>query len=685
MAKRIMLTTIVLLISNLIAIADFDPCKFNFGTDWDYVSKNRNSEVSRAVDYVTIWLNDPSFNEYWHGDMLSYCKDNNKTPVFYAYIIAKGSALGDADVGGALRTKGANYIRGNWSKIKETYRNYASSAASTYGTAKPIIWLMEPDYTQYAAESQEGGGLSYSELSTKLNELIEIIKTSLPNAMISLDISPWINDQASYIGAFDMSKFSFMSNSGGRTEGGNERIRLDNNNNVTWKSVSSISGKGIIADDGYGVGGGSTGHGTDWDSEANLKARIADGVVAITQKEPSGNWGSIIATLRTQLANESIKSCGSAAVKCTLIVNVGTGGTVTRIPDKSIFSKDEKVTLTAIAGERYTFKGWSGAVTGSNATINLTMDASKTVSAQFEAIPSNMRTVTVKVEGGSGSVSKSPENGFYATGTTVVLTAKPVNGVSVFKGWSGGGVTGNDLTATLTVGSSDVVITATFEDTLKLDTIKVEAEDYSQKNGENIVIETNGDVKNIGYIESGYSTTYQIDVDIPGKYSMVFRVASGLASASFDVSVNGSKKGSVSFNGTGDNSRWQEYVNATMSGTVELKKGSNTVELSYGNALNVDCFSLIFEEPIIPVLSRKQPNVAGLKVTSQRGGFLASLPTQHGFTSFSLYDCNGKMVECGQIKAGVSELSFSRLTRNIWLLRLNGAKSSTTIKAAVLK
>lgn len=43
------------------------------------------------------------------------------------------------------------------------------------------------------------------------------------------------------------------------------------------------TGKGIIADTGYGVGGGSTGHVASWDEEEILQLRIADGVVAVTQ------------------------------------------------------------------------------------------------------------------------------------------------------------------------------------------------------------------------------------------------------------------------------------------------------------------------------------------------------------------------------------------------------------------
>lgn len=303
MIPKIIIMSIVLV---FFTHADFTICKFNFGADWDYIDNNRTTETAKAIDYVTIWLNDPTFNTGWHGNMVRWCKNNAKTPVFYSYIIAKASGLGDSDVGGKLSTEGAAFLKNNWNTITNRYKDYASKTATYYGTDKPVIWLMEPDFYQYFSGNQSVK-LSYSDASRYMNELISIIKSSLPNALISLDISPWNNDQATYIRSFDMSKFTFMNTSGGRTEANNSRIRMDNDNNVTWSQVSTASGKGIIADDGYGTGGGSTGHDYSWDDVNNLKNRIADGVVAITQKSPHANWGTTINSLKNSLSSQKIK------------------------------------------------------------------------------------------------------------------------------------------------------------------------------------------------------------------------------------------------------------------------------------------------------------------------------------------------------------------------------------------
>lgn len=515
-----------------------------------------------------------------------------------------------------------------------------------------------------------------------MGQLIDIIKTHIPDAMIAIDISAWIEDHGNtnnYYGSLPMNKVDFLFTSGGQSQAGSSNIKAENK--MTWSGIYNVTKKPIIADCGYGAGGGSTGHNAQWDNVNNLKARIADGVVAVTQKNPNGSWA--IQSIRQQLANESIKSCGSVGVQCTLTVNVGTGGKVTKNPDKTIFSKGDTVRLTAIPNERYSFKGWSGAASGTSESVKITMDGSKTVSAQFEAIPDNMRTVTVNVTGGAGSVTKSPDEAYYASGTKVTLTAKPVNGVSMFEGWSGGGLSGNNTTVTLTVGSTDVVVTATFKDTLRIDSIKVEAEDFVQKNGDNLVIETKNEVTSIGYIESGYSTTYKLDVNLAGTYKVICRVNSGLQSSNFTISLNGKNVGTIDFPGTVDN--WETFHEEELSNTITLEKGSHSLQLNFGSAVNVDWIKFVMEKPNSSIKSLRKTAMQNLKVVSQKGGFIATLPSIHEFTSYALFDCNGRNVGSGQIGAGVRQLSFSNLTRNVWILQLNGPNKSATIRAAVIK
>jgi hypothetical protein len=136
------------------------------------------------------------------------------------------------------------------------------------------------------------------------------VKQYLPNAYFSLDISPWVGTNGSDNGKewyshFDLTKFSFINTSGGSTDATSTKIR--SSNSMTWAGVSQVTGKPILADTGYGVNGSSAGPDANWDVAANINARMADGVVGITQYNPAATWGTTIANVRSQL--NSPKTC----------------------------------------------------------------------------------------------------------------------------------------------------------------------------------------------------------------------------------------------------------------------------------------------------------------------------------------------------------------------------------------
>jgi len=61
------------------------------------------------------------------------------------------------------------------------------------------------------------------------------------------------------------------------------------------------------------------------------------------------------------------------------------GGTVTQTPDKSYYASGSSVTVTAEAKDGWAFVGWEGA-TGTTASISVTMDANKSITAKFVPI-----------------------------------------------------------------------------------------------------------------------------------------------------------------------------------------------------------------------------------------------------------------------------------------------------------
>ena len=122
------------------------------------------------------------------------------------------------------------------------------------------------------------------------------------------------------------------------------------------------------------------------------------------------------------------------------------------------------VTLTATPASGYTFGGWSGACTGTGYCAVI-MDAAKSVTATFKAIPkytltvnrSGSGTITSDVTGiNCGSDCSEP----YLNGEEVTLAATSANGY-YFSGWSGPCAgTGNICTVTMSATKS---VTATFK------------------------------------------------------------------------------------------------------------------------------------------------------------------------------------------------------------------------------
>jgi hypothetical protein len=137
-----------------------------------------------------------------------------------------------------------------------------------------------------------------------MSQFVNAIKKHLPNAVFSLDISPWVapndgeDNGKQWYANFDMTQFSFINTSGGGTDAATAKIRGDK---MTWRGVSEVTGKPILADTGYGVNGSSAGPDAAWDTPANIAARMDDGVVSVSQYNPAAGWGSTIAAMRSQL------------------------------------------------------------------------------------------------------------------------------------------------------------------------------------------------------------------------------------------------------------------------------------------------------------------------------------------------------------------------------------------------
>lgn len=290
----------------------FAQCRFHFGSIADVV--RNNPALVKELDF---------FTPGWMGlkdtfDMQGVCDDTKpgatfekQVPAIVAYVAAfyakRTANLKDCNAQGAqqdLCVAGAQVVKQNLDKIIAVYENYAQGFAGCYGTTRPIIFMMEPDFYQYTVNTQSQPW-SAADAGKIMGQFVNAIKKHLPNAVFSMDISPWVapdngsDNGKQWYSNFDMSLFTFVNTSGGGTDASTATIR--NSNKMTWRGVSEASGKPVLADTGYGVNGASAGHDPAWDDVNNISARIADGVVSISQYNPKQDWATTITGLRSKL------------------------------------------------------------------------------------------------------------------------------------------------------------------------------------------------------------------------------------------------------------------------------------------------------------------------------------------------------------------------------------------------
>lgn len=118
-------------------------------------------------------------------------------------------------------------------------------------------------------------------------------------------------------------------------------------------------------------------------------------------------------------------------VLTTTIVPSG-WGSVTRDPDEVSYSHGVAVQLTAVPDNGYRFSSWSGDASGALDTVTVLMTGNRAVTANFAAI-----SCTLTVVATNGSVTRWPNNGPYAYGTLVALSAVDANLSYTFDRWTG--------------------------------------------------------------------------------------------------------------------------------------------------------------------------------------------------------------------------------------------------------
>ncbi len=132
-------------------------------------------------------------------------------------------------------------------------------------------------------------------------------------------------------------------------------------------------------------------------------------------------------------------------------------GSVTKDPDKTTYTYNEVVQLTATPDVGWSFADWSGDASGTANPLSVTMDANKAVTANYTQ---NEYTLSVNIVG-NGVVNKSPDQATYHHGDLVQLSAVPDAGWQ-FSAWSGD-ASGTTSPVAVTMDGNKTV-TATFSD-----------------------------------------------------------------------------------------------------------------------------------------------------------------------------------------------------------------------------
>ena len=118
----------------------------------------------------------------------------------------------------------------------------------------------------------------------------------------------------------------------------------------------------------------------------------------------------------------------------TTAVSPTEGGTINPSAGTHTYSEGAVFAVTATPNTGYTFTSWGGACSGSG-SCSVTMDADKTVTANFTAVPTYVLTTAVNPSGG-GTISPSAGAHTYNQGAVVPVTATPNSGY-IFSSWSG--------------------------------------------------------------------------------------------------------------------------------------------------------------------------------------------------------------------------------------------------------
>ena len=276
-------------------------------------------------------------------------------------------------------------------------------------------------------------------------------------------------------------------------------------------------------------------------------------------------------------ATLSSPTCGGGTTTFTLTTTASptAGGTVS---GAGSYSSGSTATVTATAASGYTFTGWSGAASGTTNPISVTMDANKSITANFTATATTFTLTTTASPTAGGTVSGA---GSYASGATATVTATAASGYT-FTGWSGAASgTTNPISITMNANKS---VTANFQvngggsSTIRIEDNATATTGLCSFDG---TISSNSGASNTKVINLSNSTakgiSWKVNAGAAGSYTLTWRYVNSSSSNTYTMKliVNGTTVNSAQpFPQTSSSTT---FANSTA--TVSLLAGGNTIRL----------------------------------------------------------------------------------------------------------
>jgi uncharacterized repeat protein (TIGR02543 family) len=380
------------------------------------------------------------------------------------------------------------------------------------------------------------------------------------------------------------------------------------------------------------------------------------------------------------------------------------GGTISINPNNATYNAGTLVSLTATPAANYVFVSWSNGAT--TATTSVTMDANKTLTANFKStLLAAYLLTTIASPTNGGTITISPNKATYTEGEIVTLTATPASGYT-FTEWS------NEATnAVITVAmNSDLALTALFSlpvtgtQTLKIEESATFTSGYCKFEG---AISSNSGAENKTVTNltnsAGKGVDYTIKVPTAGVYSIVFRyVNSGSSNATTaKLIINGiAAIGSFSFPKTANSTTFT----TTAPANITLVKGVNTIRLETTVAsafADIDWMTITGDVPVAESCS-SIPSTATLNMLSfDRTVFEAKVspnPTVGAINllvstsleneaCITLTDINGRVIltrkqtlESGQ---NIIKVDNNSITKGVYILTVQSGDVKKSIKVIV--